>query len=111
MGAGNKLDLAEENRQVSEDVSRQYAQENNCIFMETSAKTNHNVSNLFTTIAKKLPKAAPPPRHSGIVIDPDLMPGAKKKKVLLSIFLSLFLGGEQKLSTIIVHPCSFFFPF
>lgn len=78
--AGNKLDLAEDNRQVSEEEAQTYAEDNSCIFMETSAKTNHNVSNLFITIAKKLPKSAPPPRQSGgIVIDPDLMPGKEKQ--------------------------------
>jgi len=75
--AANKLDL-EASRQVEIVEAKQYAEENGCIFMETSAKTNHNVTQLFTVIAKKLPKTVPPPRHSGIVIDPDLVPDKKR---------------------------------
>jgi len=74
--AANKLDL-EASRQVEIVEAKQYAEENGCIFMETSAKTNHNVTQLFTVIAKKLPKTVPPPRHSGIVIDPELVPDKK----------------------------------
>ena len=33
-----------------------YARENGCIFLETSAKTGHNVVEIFTEIAKKLPQ-------------------------------------------------------
>jgi len=49
-------------------------------FMETSAKTDHNVTALFEAIALKLPKSAPPPRSQGVVIDPDLMPDDKNTK-------------------------------
>jgi Ras-related protein Rab-5C len=77
--AGNKLDL-QANREVEIEEAQAYADDNGIMFMETSAKTNHNVTELFRTIAVKLPKAAPPPRDSGIVIDPELMPGAKGDK-------------------------------
>jgi len=71
--AGNKLDKVDQ-RQVEVEEAKQYSEDNNIHFMETSAKTNHNVTELFKTIAKKLPKTAPAPRNSGIVIDPELMP-------------------------------------
>jgi len=71
--AGNKLDRQEQ-RSVDVDEAREYADTNSILFMETSAKTNHNVTELFKTIARKLPKTVPNPRNSGIVIDPDLIP-------------------------------------
>lgn len=55
--AGNKIDLADQ-RQVESDEARTYAEENNILFLETSAKTNHMVNEMFKTIAIKLPKAA-----------------------------------------------------
>ena len=55
--AGNKLDLADQ-RQVDTDEAKIYADENNILFVETSAKTNHMVNEMFKTIAVKLPKAA-----------------------------------------------------
>jgi len=56
--AGNKMDL-ESKREVSKEEAKQYAQENNCIFFETSAKTGENVNAIFHQIAQKLPKTAP----------------------------------------------------
>jgi len=53
--AGNKLDREQE-RTVSADEARQYADENGLSFIETSAKTNINVRELFLAIARKLPK-------------------------------------------------------
>jgi len=53
--AGNKLDR-EEDRQVSSDEAKQYADENQLYFIETSAKTNVNVKELFFAIARMLPK-------------------------------------------------------
>lgn len=41
-------------------AAQAYADNNNCLFMETSAKTNENVSELFVEIAKKLPKTQAP---------------------------------------------------
>lgn len=46
----------EAKRKVQTEEAQQYAQENEIIFMETSAKTATNVRNLFVEIAKKLPK-------------------------------------------------------
>lgn len=62
--AGNKADL-EEKRAVQYDEAQQYADENELIFMETSAKTAFNVSETFLTIAQKLPKEALP-GNSGV---------------------------------------------
>jgi len=53
--AGNKCDL-ESKREVPEAEARKYAQENGCLFFETSAKSGHNINEIFTEIAKKLPK-------------------------------------------------------
>jgi Ras-related protein Rab-5C len=50
-------DLADQ-RQVDSDEAKTYAEENNILFLETSAKTNHMVNEMFKTIAVKLPKAA-----------------------------------------------------
>ena len=56
--AGNKSDLANK-RMVSFDEAQAYADDNNLLFMETSAKTAMNVNEVFMAIAKKLPKAEP----------------------------------------------------
>jgi len=48
--------------------------------METSAKTDHNVTALFEQIALKLPKSPPPRSQQGLVIDPELMPDDKNTK-------------------------------
>ncbi|KAH9818789.1 ras family-domain-containing protein [Melampsora americana] len=52
--AGNKADL-EERRQVSTSDARQFAEEENLLFFETSAKDATNVHEIFQAIAKKLP--------------------------------------------------------
>ena len=77
--AGNKLDLAEQ-RQVEIEEAKSYADDNNILFMETSAKTNHNVNEMFKTIAMKLPKTVAAPRSPGVVIDPDNVDRVEQKK-------------------------------
>lgn len=52
---GNKCDL-ESLRKVSAEEARQYCDEHGLFFMETSAKTATNVSELFMKIAQQLPK-------------------------------------------------------
>lgn len=53
--AGNKSDLAAK-RMVDHDEAYAYADENGLLFMETSARTAMNVTDIFLAIAKKLPK-------------------------------------------------------
>jgi len=53
--AGNKMDL-ESKREVPKEEAKAYAQENGCIFYETSAKTGENINHIFNAIAQKLPK-------------------------------------------------------
>lgn len=53
--AGNKYDL-EDKRKVDTSEAQSYADDNGILYMETSAKTAHNVSEIFVAIAKKLPK-------------------------------------------------------
>eukprot|EP00731_Ephydatia_muelleri_P020142 Em0012g967a len=53
--SGNKADLAGK-RVVEFEEAQVYAEENSLLFMETSAKTAMNVTEIFMAIAKKLPK-------------------------------------------------------
>jgi Ras-related protein Rab-5C len=77
--AGNKADL-ETARAVTVDEATAYANENGLFFMETSAKTAANVNELFSEIARKLPKAeAPRQQQPGIVLDTAPQPQAAKK--------------------------------
>lgn len=71
---GNKLDLTSESgdaedetgegdeagdaRKVSTDEGKTYAEEENLLFFETSAKTGHNVSEVFTAIANAIPETS-----------------------------------------------------
>ncbi|KAM0786027.1 GTPase Ypt5 [Microbotryomycetes sp. NB124-2] len=57
--AGNKLDLADTQRQVSTEEAQQLASEENLLFFEVSAKTAENVETMFSTIAEKLPLDSP----------------------------------------------------
>ena len=67
--AGNKHDI-ENKRKVQTEEAQQYATENEIIYMETSAKTSHNVRNLFIEIAKKLPKTVAPSDRESFPIEP-----------------------------------------
>ena len=51
---GNKLDL-EADRAVPAEDGAAYAESEGLLFMETSAKTPTNVTDLFNTVANKLP--------------------------------------------------------
>ncbi len=66
--AGNKLDLSASKRAVPYEEAKGYADENGCIFFETSAKTGENVIAMFQAIAHKLPKNAAPPAPDSIHI-------------------------------------------
>lgn len=52
--AGNKCDL-ESNREVTTADAETYANEIGALFIETSAKEDTNVTNLFVDISKRLP--------------------------------------------------------
>ncbi|KIP11736.1 hypothetical protein PHLGIDRAFT_21461 [Phlebiopsis gigantea 11061_1 CR5-6] len=56
---GNKSDLSAR-RQVSQEEAKKYAEEEGLMWGETSAKSGEGVQDIFTDIAKKLPKSAPP---------------------------------------------------
>ncbi len=67
--AGNKLDLSSQ-RKVDTKEAKTYADENGCIFFETSAKTGINVQEMFVAIAQKLPKKEQPQNADTIQIIP-----------------------------------------
>ncbi|KAI3411560.1 uncharacterized protein J3R85_017867 [Psidium guajava] len=72
----NKCDL-EPRREVKIEDGEHYAQENGMFFMETSAKTAENVSELFHEIAKKLVKASPS-RPRGMTLNSEPQDGRRK---------------------------------
>uniref|UniRef100_A0A7S4UYB3 Ras-related protein Rab-5C n=1 Tax=Alexandrium monilatum TaxID=311494 RepID=A0A7S4UYB3_9DINO len=53
--AGNKSDL-DATRVIDTETARAYANEMKILYMETSAKSGHNVNDLFHEIAVRLPK-------------------------------------------------------
>ncbi|KNC54477.1 Ras family small GTPase RAP-1b [Thecamonas trahens ATCC 50062] len=53
MLVGNKVDL-EDKRVVAKSKGEELAQEYKCSFMETSAKTNHNVKELFEQLVREI---------------------------------------------------------
>nr|ACF24574.1 Ras-related small GTPase Rab5 [Gymnochlora stellata] len=65
--AGNKLDLSSQ-RKIDSKEAKSFADENGCIFYETSAKTGANVQEIFVAIAQKLPKNVLPPQNDHITI-------------------------------------------
>ena len=84
---GNKKDL-EENRQVKYEEGKKLAEDNNLLFLETSAKTAENVQECFTISAEKIleqitktgvdPTA--PSKNVRITIDDDEEEENKKEK-------------------------------
>lgn len=74
--AGNKADL-EARRKVDFEEAHQYAEENDILHMETSAKTAVNVKDLFVAIAKRLPKNPPQPEREAFPITPPTAPKSR----------------------------------
>eukprot|EP01080_Neovahlkampfia_damariscottae_P004056 gene4056-7345_t len=54
MMVGNKSDLSEK-REVTVEDGESKARDNNCLFLETSAKRGYNIKTLFTKVASELP--------------------------------------------------------
>jgi len=77
--AGNKIDREEE-REVAAADAKQYADDNSLYFIETSAKTNVNVRELFLAIARQLPKENNNDANdNGFILDEDsYQPDVKK---------------------------------
>eukprot|EP00697_Spironema_sp_BW2_P007141 gnl/Spiro4/21353_TR10431_c0_g1_i1.p2 gnl/Spiro4/21353_TR10431_c0_g1~~gnl/Spiro4/21353_TR10431_c0_g1_i1.p2 ORF type:complete len:215 (+),score=50.34 gnl/Spiro4/21353_TR10431_c0_g1_i1:48-647(+) len=74
--AGNKCDLADQ-KEVDTDVARAYASEIGAIFLETSAKVDTGVGDLFVSISRVLPKEdAHPDKLTGVH---SLSPGENKR--------------------------------
>ncbi|XP_010518986.1 PREDICTED: ras-related protein RABF2a-like [Tarenaya hassleriana] len=67
--AGNKADLPDA-RKVTTEEAKAYAQQNGLFFMETSAKTAVNVSDIFQEIARRLLQLRPTqnPAATGAVL-------------------------------------------
>lgn len=57
--AGNKLDLAETQRQVSTEEAQKFADEEGLLFFEVSAKSAEGVEGMFKAVADKLPLDLP----------------------------------------------------
>ncbi|KAJ4461855.1 putative Ras-related protein Rab-5C [Paratrimastix pyriformis] len=72
--AANKCDL--EPRRVPASEAEAYAEDSGCIYMETSAKNNINVAELFQQIAIKLPKQEPEPSPVVILEKPNVPGGS-----------------------------------
>ncbi|KAL3853915.1 hypothetical protein ACJMK2_013229 [Sinanodonta woodiana] len=73
--AGNKADMAAEKRVVAREEGENLAQENNLVFIETSAKTGMHVPEIFMSIAQSTG------RQSNVVRDnKGIKLGGKEKK-------------------------------
>jgi len=78
--AGNKLDLADQ-RQVDLEEAKAYADDNNIFLLETSAKSNTNVTEIFKQIATALPKNAPAPKTNVVPLsENDILNTPEERK-------------------------------
>ncbi|GAA5862748.1 hypothetical protein JCM3774_001907 [Rhodotorula dairenensis] len=64
MLVGNKLDLAESERQVPTEEAQRFADEEGLMFMEVSAKTAEGVKQVFDKIAERMPIDSPTSQRS-----------------------------------------------
>ena len=51
---GNKSDVSNEERKISKEKGKKFAEDNNMIFFETSAKTGEGVKELFVNVASQV---------------------------------------------------------
>jgi len=49
---GNKCDASDEERKVAKNRAKKFADDNNCLFFETSAKNGYNVEQAFLTLVQ-----------------------------------------------------------
>ncbi|CAM9356184.1 unnamed protein product [Pylaiella littoralis] len=68
--AGNKRDL-ESQREVESSTAQAYADEIGAMFVETSAKDDTHVQDMFVELSKRLPKREPLPAPSGVDLNAD----------------------------------------
>lgn len=66
-------------RKVAKEEAEEYAQENNLLYMETSAKAGTNVREIFVAIANKLPRKAKP-EVKPLVVDNTSNPNDQGRK-------------------------------
>jgi len=76
--AGNKIDREEE-REVSAEEAKQYGDDNGLYFIETSAKTNVNVRELFLAVARQLPKESNEEKTGDFILTEEEYGDSKKK--------------------------------
>jgi len=66
-------------RAVENSEAKEYAEENNLLFMETSAKTAINVVEVFTAIATRLPKGDDSKKDGGVKVSDNKSDDKEKK--------------------------------
>eukprot|EP00741_Cyanophora_paradoxa_P005644 tig00000923_g5471.t1 len=78
---GNKADL--HNREVSYDEAQRFADENGCIFLETSAKSGDNVEECFIRTARTILQQL---QSGSVDVDPSMygiQPGSNKAHITI----------------------------
>uniref|UniRef100_A0A8C3YQQ4 Ras-related protein Rab-17 n=1 Tax=Catagonus wagneri TaxID=51154 RepID=A0A8C3YQQ4_9CETA len=81
MLVGNKLDLGEERKVTFED-GREFAESKRLLFMETSAKLNHQVTEAFSAIAQELSQRREEegqPQQGGAQLDLNQRPSGQAR--------------------------------
>jgi len=77
--AGNKSDLSQQ-RRVDAEEAKEYAASVNAFYVETSAKTDTGVNEIFNEVAKRVPKKAPEPKKDVVALAPAAPGTASAKK-------------------------------